>query len=83
MAIFLCERTFSPPLTPSQFAAGGEVLAPCLQARNVAWVASHLATDGARCICVFDAADAEAVRDANRTAGLPFDKVWPAQRFTP
>ncbi len=83
MAIFLCERTFTPPLTPAQFAANGEALAPCLEARNISWIASHFAADGSRCVCMYDAADAELVRDANRTAGLPFDKVWPAQVFKP
>jgi len=27
------------------------------------------------------AADAERVRDANRTAGAPFERVWPAHKF--
>lgn len=83
MPIYMCERTFSPPLTVEAFGEGGKVLAPCLEARSVKWLASHLATDGSRSVCMFEAEDAEAVRDANRTAGLPFDRVWAAQTFAP
>ena len=32
---------------------------------------------------MFDAADAERIRDANRQAGLAFDKVWQARRYAP
>ena len=34
-------------------------------------------------ICLFHAPDAEAVRHANRIAGAPFDRVWPAQVLAP
>ena len=81
MPIYLCERTFSQPLTADGFAEGGKALGPCLEARNVRWVESHLAADGMRSVCMFEAGDAEAVRDANRTAGIPFDRVWAAQKF--
>jgi len=83
MAIFMCERTFATPLTEADFAAAGQVLGPCLQAREVTWVGSNFATDGTKSICMFEAADAERVREANRTAGLPFDKVWAAHAYRP
>ena len=38
------------------------------------------AADGMRAVCMFEADDAESVRDANRTAGMPFDRVWAAQK---
>jgi hypothetical protein len=34
-------------------------------------------------ICLYQAPDAEAVRHANRMAGVPFDRVWPAQVLAP
>lgn len=83
MPIYMCERTFASPLTVDGFGAAGQVLAPCLEARDVKWLASHLASDGRRSVCVFEAADAESVREANHTAGLPFDQIWAAQRFVP
>ena len=83
MPIYLCERTFSPPLTTEQFAAGGQALAPCISAREVTWLSSNFATDGTRSVCMFEAADADRVREANRTAGLPFEKVYAVSVFKP
>ena len=83
MPIYMVDRSFDKPLSVEEFAAGGRVLEPCLQARDVKWVASHLAADGKRSVCVYDAVDAESEREANRVAGMPFDKVWAALKFTP
>ena len=81
MPIYMVEREFSPEMTDADFAKGGEVLAPCIKERDITWVASHLSADGRRSVCVFEAADAERIRVANRTAGLPFTAVWPAKLF--
>jgi hypothetical protein len=83
MPIYMVDRRFASPLNVEEFAAAGQQLSPCLDAREVKWISSHLSSDGTHSICVFEAVDAEAVREANRTAGLPFDKVWQAVRFTP
>jgi Protein of unknown function (DUF4242) len=83
MPIFLCERTFATPLTPEQFAEGGKALAPCIAARDVAWLSSNFAADGSRSICMFEAADAERVREANRTAGMPFERVYAVNVYKP
>jgi hypothetical protein len=39
---------------------------------------SYVTRDGLRMICVFDAPDAEAVRQAARQLGLRYDGVWSA-----
>ncbi|HET9990765.1 MAG TPA: nickel-binding protein [Kofleriaceae bacterium] len=81
MPIFVVERVFSPPITEAQFTASGEALHPCIEERDVTAIESFLSPDGSRSICVFEAADAERVREANRTAGAPFEKVWLAKKF--
>ncbi|HTR51274.1 MAG TPA: nickel-binding protein [Kofleriaceae bacterium] len=81
MPIFVVERVFSSPITEAQFMAGGEALAPCIEARDVKHVGSFLAQDGTRSWCHYEAADAERVREANRTAGAPFERVWPVRKF--
>jgi hypothetical protein len=45
---------------------------------DVRLLCSYLSADGCRTICVFQAPDAEAVRHANRQAGLAFERVWTA-----
>ncbi len=62
----------------SYFTAAGEKLTPCIQERDITHLASHFANDGSRSVCVYEAADAERVREANRTAGAPFERVWSA-----
>jgi hypothetical protein len=82
MPIFMVEREFSPPITEAQFMAAGKALAPCIQERDIKHIASHFALDGSRSVCMYDAADAERVREAQRTAGAPFTTVWQARTFS-
>jgi hypothetical protein len=83
MAIIICERTFPKPLTLDDFRGAGAVLGPCLDVRGIRWICSDIASDGLRSVCKFEATDAEAVREANRAAGMPFEKVWVATEVTP
>lgn len=81
MAIIICERSFSTALSIGDFGGAGAVLQPCLDVRGIRWLGSSLAADGRRSVCKFEAADAESVREANRAAGLPFERVWAAQEL--
>jgi hypothetical protein len=83
MTHVVVEYIYDPPLSDEDFQKNGEKLGSCLQANNVAWVATYLATDRTRRVCVFRAADAESVRTAFRSAGLTFARVWPAAQFGP
>lgn len=81
MPIFACERRFSPPISAADFAAGGQALAPCLEVREAKWLTSNFAADGSRSVCLFEARDAESIREANRSAGLPFERIWEANVY--
>lgn len=83
MAIIICERLFPTALSLEDFQGGGTVLQPCLDVRGIRWIGSSLAADGQRSVCKFEAADAESVREANRAAGLPFERVWAATELAP
>jgi len=50
----------------------------CLDLHGAEYVESFLGNDGRRMICLFRAPDAEAVRLANRQAGVPYTEVWTA-----
>jgi Protein of unknown function (DUF4242) len=82
MAILVVEERFEPPIDVSKVNPYVEKLSPCLPTYGVKWVASFLATDGTRCVCVYDAPSADAVRQAYRAAGAPFTAVWPASHFS-
>lgn len=81
MARVIMEQTFETPLTDEESARFAERLDACLEVRNGAWVRSYYAKDRKRCICEFEAPDAESVRDALRSAEVPFDRVWSSELF--
>jgi hypothetical protein len=83
MAIYAVERSFLPSITAEQFMAAGEALGPCIAARDIQWVGSNFAADGSRSLCLFEAADAERLREANHVAGIAFDKVYAVTVFKP
>ncbi len=63
--------------TPFEAVQALEDAAPaCFEQRDVIPLASYFSLDRRRMLCLYDAPDAEAVRTANRIAGLPFDVAW-------
>ena len=82
MPHIIVEYAFDPPMTEEQFDAMAEQLDPCLQARGVEWKQSFVAQDRRRRICIFEAADAESVRAAYRSAGVGFERAWAADAIT-
>ena len=81
MAHLIVEQTFDAALTDEAHARLGERLDTCLQAHGARWVRSYLSTDRLRMVCVFEAADAESVRQSYRSAGVRFDRAWTAELY--
>jgi len=83
MAKTIVERLFEEPV---EYEALQKLEADsqwCLDLYNVKFLKTYFAGDCKRMICVYEAPDAEAVRSANRKAGLPFEAVWSAKLFGP
>ena len=78
MPMIVVEERFDPPVDMSKPPPHTEKLSPCLPDRGITWVASYVGADGSRCVCIYDAPDAESVRQAYRIAGVPFTAAWPA-----
>jgi hypothetical protein len=78
MAIVIVERNHPDAVDLSRFKAGVDRAQACFDLHGVRLVQSYIAPDRQRMICVYEAADAESVRIANRQAGAPFDRVWTA-----
>ncbi len=79
MTHILLEATFENPLTDDDLKGHVERVSPCLEQNNVRWICSFLSNDRRRRVCIHQADDAEAVRNAYRTANIPFDRAWPAE----
>lgn len=77
------ERTFDEPMDAVGLREAAAGAAWCLQAWGAQLELSYLSPDGHRCICVFTAPDAEAVRQAHKLSGLPFEAAWAATRHEP
>jgi hypothetical protein len=60
--------------TCQQFAAAGQ---------QVRYIRSTFVPGEARCLCLFDAANAELVKRANEAANIPFSRVIEAVDLTP
>jgi hypothetical protein len=83
MEIVVVERSFPEPVEFDQVQAAEDAAAWCLQLHHITFVRSFLSLDGRRMVCVYLAPDAESVRKANQTAGLPFDRVWSSTEHGP
>lgn len=79
----IVERSLSAPVRFEELQALENRSAACFELLGVRFVRSYLAGDGLRMICVYEARDAESVREANRNAKLPFDRVWSAELHEP
>ncbi len=83
MTLIIIESSFDPPLTEDEFLEKvADRVNPCLDEREARWVTSYMAVDGRRRVCVFEAKDAEAIRQAYRLSGVKFDRVWAANQVT-
>ncbi len=81
MAILVLEQTFEKPMTSQDLTDAGKRFDKCLEAHGARWMRSYLSKDRLRMICEFEAPDAEQVRESARSAGVPFDRCWPADCY--
>jgi hypothetical protein len=81
MPLIILESVFDPPISEEEFDQLAEKVSSCLEERNATWVTSYMALDRRRRVCVFEAHDAEAVRQAYRMSGVKFERVWAAEQI--
>ena len=74
----LVSRAFDAPIVFEDLQAQEDAQAWCLHSYRVRFLQSLVALDRRRMLCLYAAPDAEAVRHAQRGAGLPFEQVWTA-----
>lgn len=79
--LVVVERTFPEPVEFDVLQSLEDRFAWCSEQHQVTFVGSYFSSDRRRMICLYRAPDAESVRTVNRTAGMPFDRVWTASYF--
>ncbi len=83
MPLIVLENRYDPPVDPETFLKGDDGLNHCLAERNIVWLHSYLSSDGSRSVCLFEAPDAESVRESFRRSQQPFGSAWSAQLIDP
>ena len=87
MAIYMVEREL-PGITNEGLAGAQQAAIASSQKSTTAgnpvrYVRSTFVPGEARCMCLFEASSAAAVRDVNEAAGLPFTRIVEAMDLTP
>ena len=82
MPRYIVEHEYKSPLTDEKHNEEGARANPCLQQYGVTWIASFLAVDRMKMICEFEAESQEHIRNALRSADVPFARVWPTLKYT-
>lgn len=83
MAKIIVERLFEEPVEFETLQKLEDESQWCLDLYDVKFLKTYFAADQKRMICLYEAPDAEAVRSANRKAGLPFETIWSADIIGP
>lgn len=77
------ERSFDEPVALEAIQAIEDAGASCLETHGVTFVRTFFSRDRKRMVCLYRAPDAEAVRIAQRQAGMPLDRVWSFRLVAP
>ena len=72
----IVERSFAEPCQLDELQARESARQWCLDTQKVKFVRTLFARDRKRMLCLYRGPDAEAVRVAQREAGMPVDRVW-------
>jgi hypothetical protein len=87
MAVYMVERDLTgitmPQLAGAQQAAITTARRFTADGTPVRYIRSTFVPGEARCMCLFDAANAEDVRKVNESAQLPFTRIVEALDLTP
>lgn len=72
--VYVVER-YLPGVSRAELERGLERLQRATRGTAVRYLGSTIVPDDEACFCQFEAPSEEAVADANRCAGLPFDRI--------
>lgn len=81
MGLFVIERNFAEQLDPDALDQAG--IREINDEVGVRWVFSFLSADKKKTYCLYEAPNAEAIREAAARLGIPADVVVPVDQFGP
>ena len=81
MTLYLIERNFAEQLNLDELNHEGIKLVN--DDIGVHWIYSFLSADRKKSYCLYEAPNAEAIREAAARAGMPADVIVPVEQFIP
>jgi hypothetical protein len=69
-------RRFEEPVALEDIQAIEDEVAHCLEMRHIRFLRTFFSLDRRRMLCLYEAPDAESVREAQREARMPVEAVW-------
>jgi hypothetical protein len=83
MELVIVERSFEEPVVTGDLAAREREFGWCLEQHRVRFLRTYVSKDRKRMLCFYEAPDAETVREVQRTANMPVDRIWSATEMEP
>jgi hypothetical protein len=81
MPMFVMEKTFAEPASDELVAKMRQATETCFEINDMVRKVTYASADRLRFICVMEACDVETARRALESAGMTFDRLWPATSF--
>lgn len=81
MALVIMEKTFAEPASDELIAKMRQATEVCFEINDMTRKVTYASTDRLRFICVMESRDLETARRALESAGMSYDRLWPASSF--
>lgn len=81
MALFVMEKTFPEPASDELVDKMRKAAEVCFEINGMQRKVTYASADRLRFVCVMDAPDLETARRALESAGMAYERLWPATSF--
>ncbi len=81
MSLVIMEKTFPEPASDELVDKMRQATEACFEINDMVRKVTYASADRLRFICVMEARDLETARRALESAGMTYDRLWPATSF--
>lgn len=81
MTLVIMEKTFPEPAGDDLIEKMRQATEACFEINDMVRKVTYASKDRLRFICVMEARDLETARRALESAGMQYDRLWPATSF--
>jgi hypothetical protein len=81
MALFLMEKTFPEPASDELVSKMRQATEACFEINDMERKITYASADRLRFVCVMEARDLATAQRALESAGMTYDRLWPATSF--